>query len=314
MATFCGINLAGGAVLSPMAGFTDDIFRLLCSEQGAIYTVSEMVSARAVALGDKKSHALCENRSHLSPYGIQLFGSRACDFAVASEKLMQYNPDFFDINCGCPAPKIFGSGSGSALLRTPEVIGEIVDAVKKASGLPVSVKLRTGIEGEPAAIAAAVVSEQAGASLVAVHGRCQKQAYRPPVDFVIAGQVKQALSIPVLFNGDISDEISYKNSLLTTLVDGVMIGRATLGNPFVFREINGGEKSSLTERVNMMLRHANMIFGRYGDGGVVAFRTHLTHYIKGFNGAAALRRRAVSVNNRDDVRSLAEIMINSTKA
>ncbi len=311
MAFFCGVDLSKGAVLAPMAGFTDDIFRFLCAEQGASITVSEMVSARAVTLGDKKSHELCKNHSKLSPYGIQLFGTRPSDFATAAEKLMVYSPDFYDINCGCPAPKITGSGGGSSLLKEPQLIGEIVKAVVGAVSIPVTVKLRTGIEGEPSAIAAAVAAEQAGAALVTVHGRYQKQGYRPPVDHEIAAEVKKVITVPMLFNGDIIDVSSKDKVISATMVDGVMIGRAALGNPFIFSELDGGEKATLTDKVNMLNRHADLIFERYDLGGIVAFRTHLTHYIKGFRNAASLRRRAVSVTTRDDVRELADIMLHS---
>ncbi len=313
MAVFCGIELSKGAVLSPMAGFTDDIFRSLCAEQGAIYTVSEMVSARAVTLGDNKTQALCENHSGLSPYGIQLFGNRPCDFAVASEKLMKYKPDFFDVNCGCPAPKITSGGAGSSLLKTPEIIGEIVTAIKKSVDLPVTVKLRTGIDGEPSAVAAALIAEQAGASLLAVHGRYQRQGYRPPVDHTIAKLVKQAVNIPVLYNGDVVDRDSMSTALSSTQADGILIGRAALGNPFVFREIVTGEKASLTNRVNMMCRHAEAIFERNTPGGIISFRTHLTHYIKGFRNAATLRRSAVNVKTVEDVQTLAEVMFDSVR-
>ncbi len=302
MATFCNIDLSDGAALAPMAGFTDDIFRMLCAEHGAIFTVSEMVSVRAVTLGDKKSHTLCENRSSLRPYGIQLFGSRAEDFAVAAQRLLCHKPDFYDINCGCPAPKITGPGGGSALLRSPELVGDIVRAVLCA-GLPVSVKLRTGIEGENLAVAAALAAQQAGASLVTVHGRYQKQGYRPPVDYTIAAEVKKALSVPMLYNGDVCDAQSAISAKKLTGADGVMVGRAALGNPFVFDTIkNGTPASDVTTHADMMLRHATLIDAHSGTNGIRAFRGHISHYIKGYRGASALRKKAVSVCTLDDVK------------
>ncbi len=306
MSFFCSANLSDGAVLAPMAGFTDDVFRSLCAENGAIITISEMVSARAVTLGDLKSNELCRNYSGLSPYGIQLFGSRPEDFKIASERLMQFSPDFYDINCGCPAPKITGSGGGSSLLRNPGLIGEIVSVVKSTSKLPVSVKLRTGIEGEPAAIAAAVSAEKAGASLITVHGRYQRQGYRPPVDYNIAAEVKKNILIPMLYNGDIKDAKTARLAIEKTGADGVMIGRASMGNPFVFRLSPNGEQAPLTERVDMLLRHASLIFDRYGKNGLVAFRTHITHYIKGFRDAASLRKEAVNVSSMDDIKYIVD--------
>ncbi len=306
MSLFCGVNLSDGAVLAPMAGFSDDIFRSLSAENGAIITVSEMVSAKAVTLGDLKSNELCRNYSELSPFGIQLFGANPEDFKVASEKLMKFKPDFYDVNCGCPAPKITGSGGGSSLLRTPERIGEIVSAVIESVGLPVSVKLRTGIDGENAAVPAAISAVEGGASLITVHGRYQRQGYRPPVDHVIAAEVKSKISVPMLFNGDIKDVKSAEEALARTGADGVMIGRAALGNPYIFNLFREPYQPSSTDKVNMLLRHAEMIYDRYGNRGLIGFRTHITHYIKGFRDAAALRREAVSISSLDDVKSMAE--------
>ncbi len=306
MASFCGVDLSLGAILAPMAGFTDDIFRCLCAENGAIITISEMVSARAVTLGDTKSGELCKNYSGLAPFGIQLFGSRPQDFSIAAQRLLQYKPDFFDINCGCPAPKITGSGGGSSLLRTPEIIGEIVLAVKNSSGLPVSIKLRTGIDGEPSAIAAAICGEQGGADLVTVHGRYQKQGYRPPVDYDIALKVKQNIAVPMIYNGDISNIDSALSSLEKSKADGIMIGRAALGNPFVFNLYSKKAPPTLTDRVNALYHHAELIHERYGRNGLIAFRTHITHYIKGFRDAASLRREAVKVSELDDVKLIAD--------
>ncbi len=305
MPLFCGVELSSGAILAPMAGFTDDIFRCLSVEQGAIITISEMVSARAVTLGDTKSGELCNNYSSLSPFGIQLFGSRPEDFSIASSKLMQYRPDFFDINCGCPAPKITGSGGGSSLLKNPELIGEIVASVKAATGIAVSIKLRTGIEGEPAAVKAAICGVQGGAELVTVHGRYQRQGYRPPVDYDIAAEVKKNIKVPMIFNGDVSDINSANLALKKSNADGVMIGRAALGNPFIFSMHSESVPCSMTDRVNMLMRHAELINDRYGTNGLIAFRTHITHYIKGFRNAASMRREAVKVTVLDDVRSIA---------
>ncbi len=312
MSLFCGVNLSEGAILAPMAGFTDDIFRSLCAENGAIITVSEMVSVRAVTLGDKKSNELCKNHSKLSPFGIQLFGSRPEDFKVAADRLMQFKPDFYDINCGCPAPKITGSGGGSSLLKTPELIGDIVSAVISSSAIPVSVKLRTGINGEPAAVAAAKIAQQGGASLVTVHGRYQQQGYRPPVDYKIAAQVKKSISVPMIYNGDVRDLTTAKYAIEQTGADGVMIGRASFGNPFVFKLYSDNHKIELTDRVNMLLRHANMIYDRHGKNGLIGFRTHITHYIKGFRNAASLRREAVNVSTLDDVKFIAEQLFSTS--
>ncbi len=294
-----------------MAGFTDDIFRSLCEEQGALFTVSEMISARAVSLGDKKSDTLAENYSKLSPYGIQLFGTRPEDFAVAAERLLRFNPDFYDINCGCPAPKITGPGGGSSLLKTPDVIYEIVKAVKSVCDIPVSVKLRTGIDGENKAVSAALAAEKAGAGLITVHGRYQKQGYRPPVDYIIAAEVKAAVSVPVLYNGDVHDRESMLKARAQSGADGVMIGRASLGNPFVFKEINDGESVSQTDKIEMLLRHAKLVEERFGFNGIRGFRTHLTHYIKGFRNATTVRRQAVNVCSYDDIEKVVRMMGNT---
>lgn len=305
MSIFSDYNIFKGAALAPMVGYTDDIFRAICAQYGATFTVSEMVSAKALALGDKKSEELCRNVSGLFPYGIQLFGSDYRDFSVAAKKIIIFAPDFIDINVGCPAPKIIGSGGGSALLLNPAAVYDIVSAVKEATGLTVTVKMRLGIDNDLLAILVAQRARAAGAELITVHGRFQKQGYRPPVYADKIKMIKQSTDISVIANGDVLDCDGASKLLFSTGADGIMIGRGALGNPFVFEQIAKNiPKATGQHRLELLCRHAKLIDERFKSNGIRAFRSHAAHYIKGFKNAAALRTQAVAISDIEDVFAL----------
>ena len=233
------LELSGRAVLAPMAGAGDRAFREICARFGAAYTVSEMVSSKALEFGDKKTRELMELGTDARPAAIQIFGSEPAVMAQAAEKAMAFSPDMIDINMGCPAPKITGPGAGSSLMKNPPLCGEIVAAVAAAVPVPVTVKMRAGWDERSVnAPQIARICEQAGAAAVAVHARTRTQMYAPPADWSIIKAVKDAVKIPVIGNGDVTGAQSAALMLEQTGCDAVMVGRAALGNPWVFRQIN----------------------------------------------------------------------------
>jgi nifR3 family TIM-barrel protein len=258
-----GLNIHNKAVLAPMAGFCDIVMRKAADEFDAGFTISEMVSARALYFGDKKSHELMETFDHKSPYGVQLFGFEPNDFVSATKHVLDHKPDFIDINMGCPAPKIVNNGSGSALMKTPEIAEEIIRHVCHATLLPVTVKMRLGWDEESInAVEFAKMAEQAGACAVTVHGRTRKQQYSGHADWEKIAKVKQVVSIRVIANGDVVDAQSAREILRVTDADGIAVGRGALGNPWLFEEIKAmmrGEaytRPSYDEVVETAMCHA----------------------------------------------------------
>ena len=296
------LTFAGRAFLAPMAGAGDRAFREVCAGFGAACTVSEMVSAKALQFSDKKTHELMVLGEEARPAGIQLFGAVPSEMAQAAEKAMEYRPDFIDINMGCPAPKITGPGAGSALMKNPPLCGEIVEAVKKAVSVPVTGKMRAGWdEASVNAAEVARVCEQAGADAVAVHGRTRSRMYTPPVDLEIIREVKRAVKIPVIGNGDVTDAQSAALMLEKTGCDAVMIGRGALGNPWIFHQVNAYLTDSCrivpppgpAERMLVLLRHIGRACGYKGEPRAMReARSHVGWYLKGLKGAAEFRRRS----------------------
>lgn len=296
------LTFAGRAFLAPMAGAGDRAFRETCAGFGAACTVSEMVSAKALQFSDKKTHELMELGDKARPAGIQLFGTVPSEMAEAAEKAMAYRPDFIDINMGCPAPKITGPGAGSALMKSPPLCGEIVEAVRRAVPVPVTVKMRAGWDEQSVnAVEVARICEQAGASAVAVHGRTRSRMYTPPVDTEIIREVKRAVKIPVIGNGDITGSQSAALMLEKTGCDAVMIGRGALGNPWIFLQINAYLTESCrilpppcpAERMLVLLRHIRLACGYKGEPRAMReARSHVGWYLKGLKGAAEFRRRS----------------------
>lgn len=300
-------------VLAPMAGVTDLPFRKLCKEQGAGLICMEMVSAKAISFHNKNTEALMENDKCENPVSMQLFGSEPELMARVAAEIEERPFDILDINMGCPVPKVVNNGEGSALLKNPELIVKIVKSVSSAIKKPLTVKVRIGFENEPVDIVdIAKRVEDAGAAAIAVHGRTRQQYYSGTADWDAIRRVKEAVSIPVIGNGDVDSPEKAEALIKETGCDGVMIGRAVRGNPWLFRELNHyfetGEKlsrPSVEEVREMILRHARMQIDLKGEfTGIREMRKHVAWYTAGMRHSAALRRETNLVSSYEELEKL----------
>ncbi len=305
------VEIRGYAALAPMAGVTDRAMREICVEYGAAFCVGELTSAKAVVLGDDKSKALLKSVGG-TVWAPQLFGSSPDIIASAAEKACEYNPSFIDINMGCPAPKVAGNGAGSALMRDIPLAAAIIKAVVKAVSIPVTVKFRTGWDKDHiTAVELAIAAEYSGAAAVTVHGRTREQMYAPPVDIKTIADVKKAVRIPVIANGDINSGAAAKEMYETTGCDFVSVGRAARGNPFIFSEINAYLSGkpytppNLKERLTVCKKQIEKMC-KYKDPYIAMLeaRKHLSWYISGLSGAAALRQEACAVKTMADIAAI----------
>lgn len=311
-------RLLHGAGLAPMAGLTDLALRRIADAHGAAFTVSEMVSAKAMVMGDDKTRTLCTHTGGSGLYGIQLFGSEPEVMAEAAAMAAEeFRPDFLDLNLGCPAPKIAGNGAGSALMRDPALCGRLVEAIVKA-GLPVTVKMRTGYDVEhlnAPEVAAACV--QAGAQLVAVHGRSRDQQYAPPIHPEQIARVVEAVNVPVLGNGDIQTAQDALVLMHTTGCAGVMVGRGALGNPWLFAAIEAAAKGdapppapTLEQRMALLCAQAKAMCEDKGESiAMRQMRSQAAFYMKGLRGAAKLRGLSTSLTVYEDAEKLAALVL-----
>lgn len=300
-------------VLAPMAGVTDLPFRKLCKEQGAGLICMEMVSAKAISFHNKNTEALMEIDKCENPVSMQLFGSEPELMARVAAEIEERPFDILDINMGCPVPKVVNNGEGSALLKNPELIVKIVKSVSSAIKKPLTVKVRIGFENEPVDIVEiAKRVEDAGAAAIAVHGRTRQQYYSGTADWDTIRRVKEAVTIPVIGNGDVDSLEKAEALIKETGCDGVMIGRAVRGNPWLFRELNHyfetGEKlprPSVEEVREMILRHARMQIDLKGEfTGIREMRKHVAWYTAGMRHSAALRRETNLVSSYEELEKL----------
>jgi tRNA-dihydrouridine synthase B len=309
-----GVPLKSHAVLAPMAGVSDRAYRELCVRFGAAYCVSEMVSSKALSFNSKKSEELMEISDLERPCGIQIFGDDPKCMADAAKHALENKPDIIDINMGCPAPKISSNGSGSALMKNPWLCGEIVKAVTAVTDIPVTVKIRKGWDDDSVnAVEVAKICESAGAAAITVHGRTRQQYYKPPVDYDIIRAVRESVSVPVIANGDIDSAERAKEVMDITGCDLVMIGRATLGNPWIFSQINAYLENpnvkihtpDLEERLGVMIEHIGKMVEYKGEHmAMLQARKLVVGYFKGMKGAAALRNEAGKIKTLDDLYEL----------
>ncbi len=307
------------ACLAPMAGVADRAMREICIEFGAGYTVGELTSAKGVSRGDRKSQTLLYCGEKERPFASQLFGSDPVSMGEAAKRARELNPDFIDINMGCPAPKVAGHGGGSALMKNPVLAGEIISAVVSAVDIPVTVKMRSGWDSDSLnAVEIAKIAEDSGASAVTVHGRTRQQMYAPPVNIEIIRQVKEAVSIPVIANGDITDFASAKNMKDITGCDYLCVGRGAMGNPFVFSEINAGFSGkeipvfTLEERLAVLKKQVELMIEYKGERtAFLESRKHASWYIKGIRGAATLRRLCGEISLMEDIDRIIEKALES---
>lgn len=309
-----GVPLKSHAVLAPMAGVSDRAYRELCVRFGAAYCVSEMVSSKALSFNSKKSEELMEISDLERPCGIQIFGDDPKCMADAAKHALENKPDIIDINMGCPAPKISSNGSGSALMKNPRLCGEIVKAVTAVTDIPVTVKIRKGWDDDSVnAVEVAKICESAGAAAITVHGRTRQQYYKPPVDYDIIRVVRESVSVPVIANGDIDSAERAKEVMDITGCDLVMIGRATLGNPWIFSQINAYLENpnvkihtpNLEERLGVMIEHIGKMVEYKGEHmAMLQARKLVVGYFKGMKGAAALRNEAGKIKTLDDLYEL----------
>lgn len=311
------VTLPNNLILAPMAGVTDLPFRLLCKEQGAGLLCMEMVSAKAILYKNRNTESLLEIDPRENPVSLQLFGSDPEIISTIAHQIEERPFDILDLNMGCPVPKIVNNGEGSALMKNPKLAGEIIRETVKAIDKPVTVKIRKGFDDEHInAVEMAKIAEDAGAAAVAVHGRTREQFYSGKADWDIIRQVKEAVSIPVIGNGDLltaEDVIAMEQQ---TGCDGFMIARGAQGNPWIFRKIlhyfETGEhlaKPTLEEVTQMILRHARMMLEFKGEYiGIREIRKHAAWYTAGYPNSARLR---VAINNVESFEALEELLINN---
>lgn len=301
------------AFLAPMAGMADMAFRELCADYGAGYTVTEMVSSKGLTMGDKKSAMLLTLGEREGKAGAQIFGDNPEIMAEAAVKCLEFKPDIIDINMGCPAPKVAMNGGGASLMKSPRLAGEIVKAVSQAVDIPVTVKIRKGWDDNSVnAVELAKILEENGAAAIAVHGRTRMQMYSGEVDYDIIRRVKEAVDIPVIGNGDITDVQSAAIMLEKTGCDAIMIGRGALGNPWIFQQINAYlnecrviPEPSLTEKMTVMLAHIKKIIEYKGEyTGIREARHHAGYYTKGLRGGAKFRAEMGSLESFEQLEEI----------
>ncbi len=307
--------------LAPMAGTTDSAFRRMAIKYGCGLVTTEMISAKALMMGDRKTPQLMKFDETERPIGIQLFGYDPDDFAYAAEYAVKhYHPDFIDINMGCPTPKITSNGSGSALMKDPELAARIVAATIKAARIPVTVKMRTGYETVNAPQVAAAV-ESAGVAMITVHGRTRAGMYHSPIDYETIAKVKKTVSVPVIGNGNVTCGADAQNMMKVTGCDGVAVGRVAQGNPFVFAEIAAvlhseeppeepdiyTRMAALREQVAMMMEYKSVFVA------MQEARKHAAWYLRGVRDAAKYRAMANGLNTAEDLENYISKVLNAQK-
>ncbi|MCQ2488289.1 MAG: tRNA dihydrouridine synthase DusB [Clostridia bacterium] len=320
------VEIEGKALLAPMAGVADRAFRELCMSYGAAGVTSEMVSAKGFTMGDRKSKSLLMLSDKERPAAVQIFGDNPKILAEAARNALQFEPNWIDINMGCPAPKIVGNGGGSSLMKNPPLAEEIARAVVKeldGTNVPVTVKFRTGWDSEHInCVEFAKRMEDAGVAAVTVHGRTKEQMYAPGINYDAIAAVKQAVNIPVIGNGDIIDGPTASAMLERTGCDAVAVGRGAQGRPWVFQQINGYLSPELrivpeppmSEIMRVMINHVQKICEYKGERiGIKEARKHAAWYIRGVKGAAQYRAEIGRLESLDELYRFAAKVVESDR-
>ena len=300
------LEFPNGLFLAPMAGITDHAFRAVCVKCGAEAVTSELISAKAVVYGDKKTDALATLYEDERPAAIQIFGNDPEIMANAARSLMRFEPAYIDVNMGCPVPKLVKNGEGSALMRDVDLCERIIYAVSGAVDVPVTAKFRKTCDDEnpDRAVEVALACERGGAKAVFVHGRTRTQMYSGRADREIIKNVKSAVKIPVVGNGDVCSYEDYVSMMSETGCDGVMIGRGAYGSPWVFSEIRarlGGDEfipPSNQEKKDLLIWQLEKVVEEKGINGIREFRHHILQYCKGFSGSARMRKEISLVTDK----------------
>jgi tRNA-dihydrouridine synthase B len=309
------VRIEGNLMLGPMAGVTDLPFRILCKEQGADLVYTEMVSAKGVQYNNKNTEQLLQIAEEERPAALQLFGADPDILRDTAKRIEHRNFDILDINMGCPVPKVVNNGEGSALMKNPKLIGEIVRKVSSGYSKPVTVKIRKGFQEDCInAIEVAKIAEENGAAAIAVHARTREQFYSGKADWEVIRQVKEAVSIPVIGSGDVVTPLDAKAMLDRTGCDGIMIARGTRGNPWIFAQIKTYlqegillPKPDFNEVREMILRHAGMLVDYKGEMiAIREMRKQVAWYTTGYPGSARLRNHVNEIETLDDIKRLLE--------
>ena len=302
------VELDNNLILAPMAGITNRAFRIVCKKFGAGMVCTEMASSRAIFHNDQKTKRLLNTEGEKRPVSFQIFGSEEETMAFAAKYVSQF-ADIVDINMGCPAPKVVKNGDGSRLLLDLEKAKKIIDAVVKNSTVPVTLKIRSGWDKENiVAKEVAIIAEKVGISAITVHGRTRSEFYSGNADYDIIKAVKQSVNIPVIGNGDIIDEESAQKMFEETGVDGIMIGRASLGNPWIFRDIKHyletGEKlkkPSNEEKLEIIKEHINLAIAEKGKIAIKELRKHIAWYTKNMKNSSEFRNSINRIEDEDEL-------------
>ncbi len=319
--TIGNVTLDNNVILAPMAGVTDLPFRLLCKEQGVGLICMEMVSAKAIYFNNKNTEELMQIHPDEKPVSLQLFGSDPDIISEMAKRIEERPFAILDINMGCPVPKVVNNGEGSALMKNPKLVEEILTKLVKATYKPVTVKIRKGFNEENVnAVEIARIAENCGVAAVAVHGRTREQYYSGKADWDIIRQVKEAVKIPVIGNGDVVDALSAKALQDETGCDGIMIGRAAQGNPWIFREVTTYLETGVIpprptpqQVKEVIMKHANLQLEYKGEyTGVREMRKHLSWYTTGYPNSARFRQMINTMESMDELlKSVEQIFQNS---
>ncbi len=302
------VTTKNNIILAPMAGITDLPFRSIVEQMGVGLVYTEMASAKAIFYGDEKTNKLLNTKGENRPIGVQIFGSDIESMAFAAKEVSK-KFDIVDINMGCPAPKVVKNGDGSKLLQNLDLVGGIVEEVVKASSVPVTVKIRKGFNKSNVSVEAAKIIEQAGASMITIHGRTRDEYFSGDVDLDAIKKVKEAVHIPVIGNGNIVDEESALKMFEYTGVDGIMIGRGAMGNPWIFHKIihylqtgEKLEKISNKQKLETIIKHIELEVEEKGERvGIPELRKHLACYTKNLQDASKVRVKINGINTKEEL-------------